>query len=299
MNSCSKSSAELRRARPLLGTLVEVRLTAPTPAKAARALQAAFAAIERVQALMSFHDPASELSRLNRDGAVRSVRVHSWLHTILRRAQELHAATGGLFDIAVAPALVRNGWLPRIGSGRAAARATTADIVLLTGNRVRFRRPLLIDLGGIAKGFAVDRAVTALRRAGATAGIVNAGGDLRVFGPRAEPVHVRLPESPGELIPLGNLRNTAIATSAHYYAQRRVQGALCAPIFHPIHRRFAPEARSVSVQVRDCWLADALCKVVWLAGPDARPVLESHGARARVLEAPARHSAEEARSHAA
>lgn len=299
MNSCSKRSAELRRARPLLGTLVEVRAAAPIPAKAERAVQAAFAAIERVQALMSFHDPASELSRLNRDGAVRRIPVHPWLHTLLRRAQKLHAATDGLFDIAVAPSLVRNGWLPRVGSGRTAARATTADIVLLEGNRVRFRRPLLIDLGGIAKGFAVDQAVAALRRAGATAGIVNAGGDLRVFGPRTEPVHVRLPESPGELIPLGNLRNASVATSAHYYAQRRVQGALCAPIFHPIRRRFATEARSVSVQARECWLADALCKVVWLAGPAAGPVLESLGARARVLEAPARHPTEEARCHAA
>lgn len=299
MSSCSKTSVELRRARPLLGTLVEVRATAPSTAATERAVRAAFAAVEQVQALMSFHDSASDLSRLNRDGARRSVRVHPWLHTLLRRAQKLHAATGGLFDIAVAPALVRGGWLPRAGDIPLPTGATTADIVLLTGRRARFRRPLLIDLGGIAKGFAVDRAVAALRRAGATAGVVNAGGDLRVFGPRAEPIHVRRPESPGELIPLAALRDAALATSAHYYARRRVRGALLAPIFHPARREFAPEARSVSVLARECWLADALCKVVWLAGPAALPVLRACGARARVLEAPARPRAKEARRHAA
>ena len=119
MNSCSSSSAEIRRARPLLGTLVEVRATAPTAAQAKRALHAAFAAVVRVQELMSFHDPASDLSRLNRAAARQAVRVHAWTHLVLRRAQKLHAATGGLFDIATAPALVRGGWLQ---IGRASCR---------------------------------------------------------------------------------------------------------------------------------------------------------------------------------
>ncbi|MBI2517153.1 MAG: FAD:protein FMN transferase [Opitutae bacterium] len=299
MSSCSKRSVELRRARPLLGTLVEVQVAAPSPARADCALRAGFAAIERVQASMSFHDPASDLSRLNRDGARGPVRVHPWLHTLLRRAQKLHAATDGLFDIAVAPALVRGGWLPRTATHAGASRATTADLVLLTDNRVRFRRPLLIDLGGVAKGFAVDQAVAALRRHGATAGIVNAGGDLRVFGAHSATIHIRLPESPGEFLALDALRDTALATSAHYFAQRRVQGTLRAPIFHPHLRRFAAEQRSVSVQARECWLADALCKVVWLAGPAASPILRISGAQARVLETPRQSSGREARRHAA
>jgi thiamine biosynthesis lipoprotein len=292
-------SCELRRARPLLGTLVEVRATTPTLAQAGRAVRAAFAAVERVHQLMSFHEPASDLSLLNQQAARRAVRVHAWTWRVLCRAQKLHAASGGLFDIAVAPALVRHGWLPRNTAARPAVAGTTADMMLLAGNRVRFRRPLLLDLGGIAKGFAVDQAVAALRRAGATAGLVNAGGDLRVFGPQSEPIHVRLPELPGALVPLGKVRDGAVATSAHYFAQRRVGGKARAPIFHPHRRAFAGEARSVTVFARECWLADALCKVAWLAGADAYPLLQKFAARARVLEAPARLAGKEARRHAA
>ena len=298
MRSCSKTSAELRRARPLLGTFVEIRASAPTAAEAERAVGAAFAAVDRVQTLMSFHDPLSDVSRLNRR-AGRSVCVHAWTHFVLRRAQELHAATAGLFDIATAPALVRSGWLPG-DAAAVAATGTAADITLLAGHRVRFRRPLLIDLGGIAKGFAVDRAVAALRRHGATAGTVNAGGDLRIFGSAREPVHVRRPESPGEFQLLTTLQNSALATSAPYYAARLIGGRPCAPVIDPRHDRPSRQLFSVTVQARTGLLADALCKVVWLAGADAAaPLLRRYRATAWVIKThrfvprpnPSRHAA--------
>lgn len=298
MRSCSKTSAELRRARPLLGTFVEIRATAPTAARAERAVGAAFAAVARVQALMSFHDPLSDVSRLNRR-AGRGVRAHPWTHFVLRRAQGLHAATAGLFDIATAPALVRGGWLPG-DAAAVAATGTAADITLLAGHRVRFRRPLLIDLGGIAKGFAVDRAVAALRRHGATAGTVNAGGDLRIFGPAGQPVHLRRPEAPGEIRFLTNLKNSALATSAAYYAARPDGGHACAPVIDPRDGRPSCQSHSVSVQARTCLLADALCKVVWLAGADAAaPILRHYRATAWVIDSrrratkafPSRHAA--------
>lgn len=274
----------MRRFRPLLGTLVEVRTTAATPEAGARAVHAAFVAIEQVHALMSFHAADSDVSRLNRRAAQEAVSVHASTYSVLRRALRLHATTAGLFDITVAPALVRGGWLPRTGA-LPANGGTAADIRLLSGHRVRFRRPLLIDLGGIAKGYAVDRAVAALRRHGATSGVVNAGGDLRVFGPQPELVHVRLPGSPGQMAPLLRLADRAVATSAHYFARRAVGGRLVAPIFDPQRRQLAGEARSVSVVARECWLADALCKVVWLAGADASALLRRHRASARVLDA--------------
>ncbi len=284
MTSRSKNPPEICRARPLLGTLVEVRAAAPSAGQAERAVNAAFAAIKRVHHLMSFHEPESDVGRLNRIATHRSVRVHAWTHLVLRRASRLHADTGGLFDIAIAPSLVRGGWLPR-PAVLPAAGGTTADIALSAGNQVRFRRPLLIDLGGIAKGFAVDQAIAALRRSGATNGVVNAGGDLRVFGAQPALVHVRLPESPGTLVSLGHVSNGAVATSAHYFAQRRVRGAWRTPICHPSRRNFTTQACSVSVMADECWLADALCKVVWLAGAAAMPLLQKHGARARTLDA--------------
>ena len=284
MTSCSNISVEVRRARPLLGTLVEIRTTAPNAACAAQAVHAAFAAIERVQALMSFHDPSSDVSRLNLGAAGRSMHIHPWTYRVLRCAQALHAATHGIFDIATAPALVRGGWLPRNAAPLPRSGGSTADITLGSGHRVCFRRPLLIDLGGIAKGFAVDRAVAALRRHGAVAGSINAGGDLRVFGPAGEPVHVRRPESPGRFHPLACLYNSAFATSAPYFAARPIYGRLCAPVIDPRNGMPTRQSRSVSVQARTCLLADALCKVVWLARADEiAAILHRYRAKAWVV----------------
>ncbi len=290
MRSCSKISVELRRARPLLGTFVEIRATAPSTAKAEQAVRAAFASVERVQALMSFHDPSSDVSRLNRSPAGCIVPVHAWTHSVLRCAKRLHVATAGLFEIATAPALIRGGWLPRPANPLPGPGGNSADIALLAGNRVRFRRALLIDLGGIAKGFAVDQAVATLRRHGITAGAVNAGGDLRIFGRAREPAHVRGPESPGDFHFLTTLKNSALATSAPYYAARRIGGRLCAPVIDPRHDRPSRQLLSVTVQARTGLLADALCKVVWLAGAvTAAPLLRRYRATAWVM--PARRSA--------
>ena len=298
MPSCSPAdSAFLRRARPLLGTFVEIRLAAPDTATAERALRAGFAAVARVQRLMSYHEAASDVARLNRLSARRPVAVHPWTAAVLRRAVQLHRVSDGLFDITVAPALARGGWLPANRARGADPGATAADIEFLPGSRVRFRRPLLIDLGGIAKGYAVDRAVSALRRHGALSGIVNAGGDLRVFGPAWETVHVRAPDAPGEFTPLVQLRDSALATSAHYFAARRQGGRLCAPVIDPRTAAPSSAARSVTVQAPECWLADALCKVVWLAGAAAAPWLEKSGARAWVFDA--RPRIRDSRRHAA
>jgi thiamine biosynthesis lipoprotein len=268
----------------LLGTLVEVRASGrPTPELQA-AVDAAFAAVERIHRLMSFHETSSDVSRLNRDAAAQPVRVDAWTRRVLRRSVRLHAETGGIFDIAIAPGLVRGGWLPGAVTRRA-QRGTAADILLRRDGRVRFRRPLLIDLGGIAKGFAVDCAIAVLRRHEVRSAVVNAGGDLRVLGPRPEPIHVRLPESPGRLCPLFALHDGAVATSAHYYAERLVDGRRRSPIFDPHRRQLRGDRLSVTVQARECWLADALCKVVWLAGARALPLLQRHGARAWVLDA--------------
>jgi len=275
----------LRRARPLLGTFVEIRLAAPDMAIAERSLRAGFAAVARVQQLMSYHDAGSDVSRLNRHAARRPVAVHPWTAAVLRRAVRLHRDSGGLFDLTVASTLARGGWLPENHPTRVHPDATAADIAFLPGPRVRFRRPLRIDLGGIAKGYAVDRAVSALRRAGALSGTVNAGGDLRAFGPTTEPVLVRAPESPGRLVPLVAVRDSALATSAGYFAPRRIGGRVCAPIVDPRTRAPVAGDRSVSVQAPECWLADALCKIVWLAGAGAASLLQRHGARAWVLEA--------------
>jgi thiamine biosynthesis lipoprotein len=277
----SDRSAERRRARPLLGTLVELRVSAaegdPGPA-----IAAAFAAVARVHALMSVHDRASELSRLNRCGHIGPIAVDPWIYRVLTAALAVAKATGGSFDCTVAPVLARHRLLPRdIGRG-AASDASWRDLRLHDNGQVSFARPLAIDLGGIAKGFAVDRAVDALRAGGVRAGLVNAGGDMRLFGPGREPIHVRDPIEPSRLVQIGSLADGAVATSSFTF----VREAGCAsPIIDPFRRRPLPKQdRSVSVIAPEAMIADALTKPMLLGAGDPAALLDAFGAHAVILE---------------
>lgn len=288
MTSCSENSPELRRCRPLLGTFVEITARGVAPAALAVGIEAAFAAIGRVHSLLSYHDPASELSRLNREAARRPVRVDDWTCQVLRLAQRIHSASDGCFDPVVAPLLERTGHLPRPPNARrTSSRASLADVILLPGNRVRFTCPLRLDLGGIAKGFAVDRAIDVLRAAGVSAALVNAGGDLRAFGNHAWPIVVRNPTAPGRLHALGSLGEGALATSAVYFSRRRsVAGHWISAIIDPHSRRPWLARASVTVRAPDAATADALTKVLALLGPaQSRTVFDSFDAKGYWLAA--------------
>jgi thiamine biosynthesis lipoprotein len=274
------------RAQPLLGTLVEIGVCDAAPDVADAAIARAFAAVREVQRLMSYHDEASDVSRLNAMGAgVTVVDPHTW--AVLAAAQTVAEASDGRFDITVAPALARHGYLPRRADRDAEAGATWRDIALLPDHRVCLRRRLRLDLGGIAKGYAVDRAVGALVDAGIAAGRVNAGGDLRLFGDTDETVHVRDPARPTALMPLCLLRRGAVATSSTYYSRRPTSDGLVSPLIDAVTRRPCTATRSVSVVADRCVLADALTKVVFAAPDAAPPILQRLGAHALVLEADA------------
>ncbi len=281
MTSCSNDS--VRRCRPLLGTFVEVTAWGE-PARLDRAVDAAFAAVTRVQTLMSFHDPASELSCLNREAACRAVTVDAWTSHVLATAKEIAGASDGAFDPTVAPVLQRWGLLPDLPLRKPGG---WRDLELLSGHQVRFGRPLTLDLGGIAKGFAVDCAVAALQANGAESGLVNAGGDLRAFGPRAQPVQLRDPGSPGRLAHGFRLQNAALATSAPTFSRSEGGGIVVSHLVDPATGSAFVAHVSVSVRAPTCLLADALTKVVFFGGPGAESVLARYDAEAFVLAAEA------------
>jgi len=278
---------ELRRARPLLGTLVEVTARGECEVELTRAVSAAFAAVARVHRLMSFHEPHSDVGRVNRLAHRVAVRVHPWTWKVLEAAQRLSHSTAGAFDITIGGELVRLGYLPSSTPIRLDPRASWRDVRLLPGRRVRLARRLLIDVGGIAKGFAVDCAVDCLRAGGACAGLVNAGGDLRGFGSVAWRVHVRHPANPGRLVPFGNIASAALATSAGYFARRMQRGKAVTPVIDGVRRTATNAGFSVSVSASNCMLADALTKLVLVRGPRARGLVRRLGGRAFVLSASA------------
>jgi len=256
-----------------MGTLVHVDACGSA---AERSIEAAFAAIELVDQLMSFHDPQSELSRLNREAARLPQTVHSWTWAVLRRALAIAEASAGLFDVTVAPLLIKQGLLP--GTADATLECgVSRDIVLMPEHQVFFRRPMLVDLGGIAKGFAVDVAIHALRRGGCTGAAVNAGGDLRRFGQHARPIHLRRSDG---LVKVAALRCGAIATSAPHVEHPDRLAQPLGSIFDSRGRRAWNGGGAVMVAAPSCVIADAFTKVAALAGPSSAPLLARFGAKA-------------------
>src|SRR5690242_18736158 len=160
-SSMRRALHTVRRARALLGTLVEVRLAASPRAEVA--LARAFGAIERVHRAMSAQESTSDIARLR---AARRSSLDPWTRRVLEHAEEMRLASDGLFDC------------------QACGYA----------------------LDGIAKGFAVDRAVEALQAEDVASGVVNAGGDLRVFGELYEDIYVRPPDKPDTLVHVGRLK---------------------------------------------------------------------------------------------
>ena len=286
-------SAEVRRARPLLGTLVEIRAAGAEPARLHAAIDAAFAAVQRVHGLMSFHDPASEVSALNREALRRPLRVDAQTWAVLAAASRLSRLSAGAFDIAVGARLREWAYLPSApdcSSAPLSFDGNWADIELLDDCRVRFHRPLLIDLGGIAKGYAVDCAIEVLRQAGVGAALVNAGGDLRTVG-APQLVQLRHPLDPVVAAHALSLCDEALATSANYFARRETAAGAVSPLLDPRSRQPWLGAASVSVRAADCISADALTKVVLFAAPDlAERVLAAYGAVA-YLQQPAEAAA--------
>jgi thiamine biosynthesis lipoprotein len=222
-----RNCGTLRRARPLLGTLVDIRIDGAGP-DAPHALERAFAAIERVHRAMSAQESTSDIARL-RSG--RWCALDPWTRRVLHRAEEIRLVTGGLFDPAACH----------------------------------------YALDGIAKGFAVDRAVECLRDAGIAAGVVNAGGDLRVFGSVFEELYVRPPHRPAELLSLGSVREAAVATSG------------CAGLVDPRSAAGGSRGGGTTVIAADCMTADALTKPCLLEPQHAGELAARFGARAIVL----------------
>src|SRR5579871_3002885 len=144
---------KLRRARPLVGTFVEIEAEAAPGADLDAAINAAITDGAEVHRLMSFHETDSDISRLNREAHMRPVVVHEWTYQVLQAAIELNRRSGGVFDVTVAPVLQAKGLLPRLVGEAPVAGAPPRDgLELLAGHAVRFGSPdVRIDVGGIAK----------------------------------------------------------------------------------------------------------------------------------------------------
>lgn len=274
----------LRRAQPLLGTLVTVQLEplfenegqcgdhqAIALPRLQAAAAAAFAAVAHIGRVMSAHCSSSDLGRLARIKAGNAEPITLDPHTIcvLRAAQHWHRLSAGAFDpAAAARTLTVAGLRPAFALADFESTASAAQrlgrLRFIDIDQVLADGPLALDLGGIAKGYAVDLAVETLRQHGVVSGLVNAGGDLCAFGPRHWPIGVvRRGAASARVDGPRTLCNAALATSeAGWWGSELIPTTRRGP------SNRGGTARCCTVQAPDCTSADALTK--WALQADSR-----------------------------
>jgi len=272
------------RAQPWLGTLVEITIAdALGDAELVSCFNDAFSVVADVHRLMSFHDPASDVSRINCAAIGEWVEIDAHTCEVIRSALSMAGATGGIFDVTCAPKLVEWGYLPMPAGDLPEHVPGRSALILQDGYRMKKTGAAWIDLGGIAKGYAVDLAVAALQRSGVRSACVNAGGDLRAFGNIAYPVAIRHPVYPNAAALRTQLREEALATSGTYFSRKRIDDRECSALINGADSQPITAGFSASVRAPTCMLADALTRVV-MASADARhPVLEQFGAAAFIM----------------
>jgi len=271
-----------------MGTLVTVTVWAEAASQADGALTDGFGTIERLSARLSHRAPHSDVSRVNAAAGHRPpVTVCPELCELLEAGRRFGALSDGAFDVTVGPLVALYARASRVGRFPADAELAHARSLVGWGglkiesgaNRVRLsRQDMALDLGGIAKGYIVDRAVEAMRRAGATAALVDAGGDIYGLGtpPRRDcwRIAVRDPAAPsgptGAVLPdlVLSLIDRAVATSGDYERFVTLDGKRYSHIVDPRSGRPVAHMASVTVIAEQCTEADALATAVSVLGPD-------------------------------
>ncbi len=270
-----------------MGTRGRIVVAVPDEALARRAITAALGAVRSVERSMSTYRPQSEITRLNRDGALKPVALSADTVRVLRDAVRFSALSGGAFDVTYAPLRTlwrqaeKRGALPteeeiigaleKVGSEHLHLSETACDFAL---------DGMAVDLGGIAKGFAIDLACEALRAEGIDGALVDIGGDLRVLGrrPGREPWKVMVNDpGPGEKPPLILLlTDRAVATSGDYQRFFTIGAQRFSHIVDPRTGRPVESIPSATVIARDALSADALATAISVLGlDDALRLVES------------------------
>lgn len=282
---CGRRAVSYEATELHLGTAVEIAALGPDRTALEAAVNAAFAEIKRLEAMLSVQRPDSELNTVNRSAGGPPVPVSAELFEVVRRSLEVSKESDGAFDPTVGA--LRGVWSFDPDDPRAATDAELAarlplvswkGVILDREHRaVGLAKPgMSLDLGGIAKGYIVDRALARLREAGVTQALVNAGGDLYALGARGDrpwSIGLQDPRDRGRLIARLSVKDLALATSGDYERFFIMNGVRYSHVLDPHTGRPARGCRSVTVAAPAAWQADAYATAVFVLGPRDGPAL--------------------------
>jgi len=274
------SEAIVKRVQMQMGTLVTITAVAGTEEVAQAAITAGFREINRLEQLLSTWIATSDLSRVNQAAGRGPVPVSPETLTTVRRSLEVGELTGGAFNIAIGPAV--DAW-GIAGEPRVPTETELASLRKLVDlSRVRLDEQsstifltlpgMRLDVGGIGKGFAADRAVEAMQAAGAMAGVVALSGDIKTFGqmPDGRPFlfGIQHPRQEGGILAEVELRDEAISTAGDYEMVFERDGIRYHHILDPQTLKPARGCQSVTVIAKEGVVADGLDTGIFVMGPE-------------------------------
>jgi FAD:protein FMN transferase len=272
---------ETHEYRFVMGTSVEVQAFGGDETTRREAIAEAFAAFADVDRLMSNYRADSELALVNREAARAGVPISDAMFAVLDAARRVSVASNGAFDVTVGPLVRLWGFhdktphLPTALELAAVRPLVDYRHVRLDPDRrtVRFTHPNVeLDLGGIAKGFAVEIAAGVLRRRG-LAGFIDAGGNQFLLGTppgkRLWTIGIKDPAAPAQVLGVLDTAETSVSTSADYYNFLVAGDRQYGHILDPRTLQPAASALSVTIVSRDGTMADAMSKAAFVLGPRA------------------------------
>jgi len=283
---CSSLSVQsepivVKRTQMQMGTLVSITVVASNKEIAQAAATAGFAEIRRLEELLSTWIPTSELSRVNTSAGVMPVSVSPETMTVVQGAIRIAEMTDGGFNIAIGPAI--EAW--SVTDGQRIPTESESDalrpLVDLQAVHADARKQTIflekagmrIDVGGIGKGYAADQAVEALRRAGASAGVVALSGDIKTFGQlpggKRFPVGIQHPRKEGSVLAWIDLEDEAISTAGDYERFFERDGIRYHHILDPRTLQPSRRCQSVTVIAREGMLADGLDTGIFVMGVES------------------------------
>jgi thiamine biosynthesis lipoprotein len=279
LTSSAAARAEwITRSEAIMGTRNTVELWSEDREKGEAAISSVFDDMRRIDRLMSTWKEDTEVSRVNREASLHPVKISQELFDLLRESVKYSELTHGAFDITYASVGYLYDFKKGVHPDREAIDAALPGIdwrqMVLDpkSTTVFFRRPgMRIDLGGIAKGHAVDRGIEILRQKGFTRAMVNSGGDTRLIGDRfGKPwvVGVRDPDHEGKVFLRLPLTDTAFSTSGDYERYFDEDGKRFHHIIDPKTGDSARKCRSVTIISGTATRTDALTKSVFIMGPE-------------------------------
>ena len=279
--------------RLVMGTFAHLKAIAKDKNTAEKCIEAAFAELKKVDDLMSDYKSDSQISRVNRDAFKKAVKVDESTFGVLQKSVEFSSLSGGAFDITIAP--LAELWRTAAESNSVPTEEELADArskvgyekLILDANvmTVRFAvEGMKLDLGGIAKGYAIDRAIEAMRDGGAVGGMVDVGGDIRCFGlpPKGKKTWRIGLQNPaeqdsdeethagagGQVLMVLAFNNAAIATSGGYRRFVLIEGKKYSHIINRDTATSAEALSSVTIISKNALDADALATSVSVMGPE-------------------------------